>query len=326
MRVLLIQVDGKWPNLALMKLSAYHKGLGDEVALMKMKVPNFGLIPFEPDWVYVSYIFSKNKGYAHGLKKFFKNKVQGLQIGGPGLEFKTVLPDFIEHLMPDYDLYGIDYSMGFTSRGCIRKCPWCIVPKLEGSLRNHASIREFLSPEHNKLILLDNNFLASSKWRENIDFILEHKLKISFTQGLDIRLVTDDNAKYLSKVDYYTAAFKGRYLYFAFDTPQIEKDVRRGVKILEQHGIPPYRLRFYMLCGFNTTHQEDMHRFKILRELGCDIMVMRYNGKLDDPWINYFYRWVNGRGFRACSWEEYDQGNSQEIIKREKVSITIKGG
>lgn len=316
MKALLIQVDGTWPNLALMKISRACKLLGYTVALIQMHGPTLGLIPFEPDWVYVSCVFSENKGYAHRLKEIFSknHKVQGVQIGGPGTGTRTTLPDHMEHLMPDYDLYGIHYSIGFTSRGCFRKCPWCLVPKLEGRIRDHAPITEFWHPDHKQLILLDNNFLASPKWRDNLAFIHDHALLVNFSQGLDIRLINDDNAELLSTVRFRSPSFKSRYLYFAFDTPDIEDQVRRGVAILGHHGVKPFRLMFYMLCGYNTTHEEDLYRFNVLRELGCDMYIMRYNNRHDDPWLNHFTRWVNSRIYKSCALEDYDHGNSQDIV------------
>ena len=293
MKVLLINVDSKIPNLPLMKLSAFHKENGDTV----------GTNIVNPDKVSISCVFEKNKAKALGIAKLFNCEVE---VGGYGVNDKQ-LPYEIEHIMPDYSLYAIHYSIGFTSRGCPRKCPWCIVPNKEGPIREHAPISEFLHPKHRKLVLLDNNFLASPKWKEKLEFIIKKRLEVNFTQGLDIRLIDDEKAKWLRLVKFRTLTFRTEMLHFAFDTPEIESEVRRGVAILKKHGIRPHKLTFYFLCGFNTTHEEDMHRFKVIRELGANPYCMKYNDRRDDEWLNHFDRWVNTHPplYKVCSFEDY---------------------
>lgn len=274
MEILLIDLDSKIPNPPLMKLSAWHKAQGNNVRLIK-----------NPDKVYISCVFPQNKSK--------------IEMGGYGIS-SVQLPDEIEHTRPDYSLYNCDFSMGFTSRGCIRKCPWCIVPKMEGPIRDHAPISEFLHPDHNKVILLDNNFLASPRWRENLQFLINNHLKVSFCQGLDIRLINEENAAMLAKCLHYSIKFTERRIYFAFDDIKIEKQVRRGVEILKRAGIPAGRLMFYMLCGFEEPYDfgNDWKRFKILLELGVDPYVMKYNKRRDIRILNHFSRWVIRRDYK----------------------------
>ena len=315
MKVLLIQVDGKLPNLALMKLSASHKVQGDQVFFRQ---------PCHPDLVYVSVVFSWNRPKALGLAKMFDCEVK---IGGIGFDAK--LPDDIEHIMPDYGLYGIDYSMGYTSRGCIRRCPWCVVPKKEGYIRDHAPISEFLHPKHKKLILLDNNFLASPKWKENLEFIVANRLEVSISQGLDIRLINDETAKWLALLRSKTPSFRSRILYFAFDDIRYEKPMRKGVEILKAHGFNPYDLRFYLLCGFyhHEFHEDDYYRFKVLRELGVQSYVMLYRDPNKtrfgfDPLLNHFERWVNRPGiYKACKFSEYKRLSKEEKERLKAMKI-----
>jgi len=321
MKILLIHVDGKLPNLPLMKLSAWHKKQGDQVFFRQ---------PCRPDIVYIGVVFSWNVPKAIGLAKmyFYNSKVT---VGGIGLNVK--LPDDIEHIMPDYDLYGADFSMGYTSRGCIRKCPWCVVPKKEGYIRDHAPISEFWNPRHKKLILFDNNFLASPKWKENLEFIITNRLEISFCQGLDIRLINDETAKWLAILRAKTPSFSGRdMLYFAFDDVKYEKAVRRGVETLKAHYIPPRRQTFYFLCGFKsrTFSEEDMYRFNVLRELGVNPFCMIYRDPNEtrfkfDPLLKHFANWVNKPGrYKGCKFSEFIGRRGQKEEKKRLRDMKIE--
>lgn len=247
-----------YPNLALMKLSAWEKGKGAEIFL---NTPLF----CEADTIYASCVFSWN-----GAKAVYPRQAI---VGGPGLRLKTGidfwLPFEIEHTKPDYDLYpGLDYSMGFTSRGCIRKCPWCKVSEIEGGIKSWASIYEFWDRRHRKIVLEDNNLLAASNWKETLEILIAEGLEVDFNQGLDIRLVTDEVAAYLSRV-------KAPKFRFAFDDPGYEKMVWQGYRYLTQAGIRSRRLSFYVLYGF----QEDdgfADRMRILKELNVDVYPMAY--------------------------------------------------
>jgi hypothetical protein len=261
-KVLLIDVDSKIPNLALMKISAFHKQKGDTVFL------NSGC---DPDKVYISCIFKKNHAQAMGIGKMFNCPIEW---GGSGIDLTTKLPLQIEYMKPDYDLYGIDYSMGFTSRGCIRKCEFCVVPKKEGPICHHEYIPLFLGEGHKKVVLLDNNFLASPTWEENLGFIWDFDLKVNFNQGLDIRLINEKNAAFLQHTKYYDFDFRDRRLYFAWDWMELEETVEKGIQTLKDAGIPGRHLTFYVLMGFNTTIEQDRYRAEKLTEWGVDPFAM----------------------------------------------------
>ena len=250
MRVLLVKIDGKMPNLALMKLSAHHKMQGDHV----------GLHIKDPQRVYISVIFKQNYPQAQGVKAFYPEA--DCFIGGPGLDKPNTLhssqttrmgwditlslPFDIDDVMPDYDLFGCDFSMGFTMRGCFRNCPWCIVPRLEGAVRVGTPIKKFHHPDHKKIVLLDNNFFAGPNWRPTLKYIQDHGLKVNFNQGLDIRLMNEEMAGLLADTKCYSWSFGTAMLYFAWDRMDIEAQVRKGIEMLLEAGNPPsqaHRLR-----------------------------------------------------------------------------------
>ena len=273
MKIGIIQIDGKMPNVALMKLAAWHRKKGDEVTVLDIS-------NFKFDRIYGSKIF----------------------VGGSGVDLKSELPPEIELQVPDYELFKTNFSIGFTSRGCIRDCGFCIVKEKEGYIRE----TPFDWIIHNKVVLLDNNFLASPRWKEKLEYFIRQKLKVSFNQGLDIRLVNKENAALLAKVKYYDLHFRKRRLYFAFDDPALEETVKQNVRTLNDAGIPSRHLMFYVLVGYNTTFEQDMRRFQILEDLGCLTFIMLYNNTRD-PLLRKFSRWVNKRYCRVVPWEAYQK-------------------
>jgi len=284
-KVLLIQVDGSLPNLALMKLSSYHKKLGDKVyysnlqlrekslykdcGIRKLKTDPCG----EPDKIYVSVVFSWNNWVPKAIKSMYQDV--DVVSGGYMYDPQTRLPDEVEHTCPAYSMYYIDYSMGFTSRGCNRQCEWCHVWRIEGSIKEWSPLEEFV--RHRKVILLDNNFLQRPEWKKKLLKLISGRFKVCFSQGLDIRLINDKVAHLLTKLNFWNHNFTYRQLHFAWDNPKDEKQVIRGIETLKAHGISPKRLMFYVLCGYNTTFEEDLYRAEKLIELGCDPWIMLYD-------------------------------------------------
>jgi hypothetical protein len=267
----LIQVDGNLPNLALMKLATWHKAQGDEVTIVDISSHRF-------DKIYGSKIF----------------------MGGSGYDLKATLPADIEEVTPDYELFGLDHSIGFSSRGCGRNCGFCIVQEKEGPFRDADT--KWITKE--KVILLDNNFLVSRIWKDKLETFIKNKNKVCFNQGLDIRLITPEKADVLARVKYYDLGFKKRRLYFALDNPAIEPQIHKGIFTLEDAGVPPTHLMFYILVGFNTTFEEDVHRFNVIDQKGCLPYIMLYN-RTRDRNLTRFARWVNGRYYKVCKFEDY---------------------
>lgn len=324
LRVLLVDADSAegFSNLALMKISAWCKetmGIDVEVDLIK-GIPHSPPI-IDYDYVYISCIFFQN---AERVREYASMIGGEVSIGGSGVDLKTTLSPAIEHIMPDYSLYNTDISMGFTSRGCIRKCPWCIVPEKEGYIKDHAPISEFLHPDHEKVIIHDNNFQASPRWRENLEFLISNDLKVNFGQGMDIRLIDSEFAEVLADVKYYDWHFKSRRLYFAFDTMGMEKAVLRGIDILNDAGIPSPHLMFYILVGHSTTLEEDLHRVDVLHKLGARPYIMVFN-RSKDPDLLRLFKWVNARFYEFLPFDdEFILGKSTQKYMRDEDGTVKK--
>ena len=311
MAIGLIDVDSKIPNLALMKISNFYKSMGEEVEFVQ---PNKNY-----EKIFASAIFTRSKDICLKLQEQYGDKIE---IGGTGWDLKKELDPVIEHMKPDYDLYTaeeiagrmrgimtkqrklekateiVNAGMGFTSRGCVRECGFCFVPKKEGKFRDVAEIKDLINPKSNILILHDNNLTADPYCIDKLREIKERKLIVDINQGLDVRLITEEKAKALSEVKHL------RSLHYAWDLMTFEDKVIEGIKTLSKY-IKPYRHMCFMLVGFNTTFEEDIYRFKKLREFKVDPYVMIYNQKKDLR-LKHFARWVNGRIYKSCAWEEYE--------------------
>ncbi len=285
------QVDGSMPNLALMKISADLKLTGKLTHLQKMPDGNtqFG-----------SVIFSENRPRV----KFWLLAHPGIMMGGSGWDLTRDLPEHVERLEPDYSLYGIDYGLGFLSRGCVRHCPFCIVPQKEGPLRQVAEVGDLLNPRSSRLILLDNNILALANTLDILAELIDRELWVNFTQGLDIRLVTAEIATALANVHYMGRSWRHRYLHFAFDDTALERKIRHGIGLLLDAGIPSEHLCFYVLAGFgDQTAQDVLYRCNVLREYAVRPYIMRYRKNRQ---LNRLARWANApKGFWRNPFSEY---------------------
>jgi len=261
MKVLLMDLDvikqrRLFPNLALMKLSQFHKRKGDEVYL------NFPLV--KPDITYTSCVFTWNA-------KKRAIVPDGAIFGGSGINRKTELPTEVEHIMPDYSLYPrVNFSLGFTSRGCVRRCPWCMVPEKEGGIKPWASVHEFWDKRHRKVLLLDNNLLAAPNWKNTLSELANLPVTVDFNQGLDIRLIDDEKVWWLTRI-------RTECLRFAFDDIGYERAVREGIAKMLRAGIAKSHLSFYALVGFNGDNTA-LERLKILQSYGVDVYPMVYRG------------------------------------------------
>ena len=221
MNISLVDVDGhNFPNLALMKLSIWHKAQGDSVEWYS---PLFS----QPDKIYASKVFTFSPDYT----AYAPGHPEPIR-GGTGYDPNVKLPDEVERMVPDYSLYpDFPAALGFLTRGCIRNCKWCIVPKKEGCLQEVDDI-ERIAAGRKEVVLLDNNFLAADKEfvREQLEKAARLKIRIDFNQGLDARLVTPENARLLAACRWI------RYIRFSCDTVSMIDPIRRAVELVREAG------------------------------------------------------------------------------------------
>lgn len=293
MKVRLVDIDSKIPNLALMKLSAYYKNKGHSVSFDE---PG-------PDRVFVSVIFTKNAWKATAQYQMFPNAE--VDIGGTGVNLAQRLPDEIEFCKPDYDLYPSTYSLGFTTRGCIRHCPFCVVPEKEGKIQRWQHIREWHNERFDTVVCLDNNVYADKAWFfENTDYILEQGLRFNAVQGMDIRILDEEIAGRLADLKW------SGQLHFAFDRIQDEAAIRRGIQLLQDAGIRTrHEVSVYVLVGFDTTPEEDKRRCRLLKELGATPFVMQYGKRTE--WTRKVAWWANRpQVFWMCDVDQLDRSKT----------------
>lgn len=304
------QLDGKLPNLALMRLSAWHKARGDAVHFFRSPYRQLG----EPEYaaVYGSAIFKASARQAERLLAEFPGAI----VGGTGTESTRQ----VEEIVGDFD--GLDYepwpafraSIGFTQRGCRLACKFCVVPKKEGKPRAVATIADIWRggdhPRH--LHLLDNDFFGQpeEQWRARIAEIRDGGFKVSFTQGVNVRAITDESAAALASVEYRDDGFERRRLYTAWDNLKDEGVFFAGVDRLERAGVPPKHLMVYMLVGFDKreTWERIFHRFDAMVARGIRPFPMVYG---DRPDLKRFQRWVVTGRYRFVPWAEYDAGKKR---------------
>ena len=304
MRVLLIDDErSKYPNLALMKIGAYHKSVGDTV----------GFHVSDPDIVYGSIIFESSRHQIDGLKFYYPDAE--IRLGGSGHDISSELPEEVEFMRPDYSLYpDCDYSLGYTTRGCIRNCGFCIVRQKEGKLRRWQHPKHFHDTRFCKIRLYDNNILADPDWFfEVTDWVLERELKVEFNQGLDIRLMDEDVASRLKQLKRWSN------YNFAWDFINYEDKVMEGIDMLDEVGFDlKSDLGFYVLTNYDTDHYEDYYRMMKLKDRGTNPFIMMYEG--GDTLTRKMARYTNRRSIlRSSDFKDYDRLTREEKIEVEQL-------
>ncbi len=290
-KIAIYDVDSKIPNLALMKISAYHKANGDQVE------PYFPLMTEQYDKIYASKIFSGSDG-----SSLIPDR---MTIGGSGWDLAMTLPAEMEAMPPDYSFYDYPHSIGFTMRGCRFNCPFCVVPEKEGRPKSTNTISDlWTNRESDFIVLLDNDFFGNPEWRDRIDEIIYLDLQVCFPQGLNIRTITENQARALASIRYSNISGKFKQVHFAWDRIKDESSIMNGIQTCLDAGIMPYQMAFFVLIGYDTTHEENLYRVEWLKSIGCDPFVMPIDDK--DIYQNRFARWVNNRAvFHSTDWENY---------------------
>jgi Fe-S oxidoreductase len=285
MKIGIIDVDGhNFPNLPLMKLSAWHKARGDTVQWYEP------LLTGHCDKVYMSKVFTFTEDYPYYID------ADEIVKSGTGYFYPNggaVLQSEVEHIYPDYSIYPqyANTAYGFLTRGCPRNCDFCIVGKKEGIYsRKVANLNEFWKGQK-EIKLLDPNITACKDWRELFQQLIDSQAWIDFTQGLDIRLITKEKAEMLKKM-------KVKQIHFAWDNyKDKDKIIPKFKEFKEITGWNNRKLGVYVLTNFNSNFEQDLERIYTLRTLGYDPYIMIYEkDKLPSRHkTKQLQRWVNNR-------------------------------
>lgn len=343
----------RFPNLACMKISGYHKEIGDFVEL---KTDYEDLNSY--DKVFISKVFTDTPFDSEILK------IPNVEYGGTGFYFDKApgLPYEIEHHMPDYNLYNswisneinkkkdesdeleiefdeskyarkfkeyTDYSIGFITRGCFRKCGFCVNQKYDHVFQAAESLHEFYVPERKNICLLDDNFLGYPKWRECLESIFETNKKFKFKQGLDERLLTDEKCKLI-----FNSNYDGDVT-FAFDSIKDYELIHKKLQMIRNH-TETENIMFYVLVGYESTDVNDIEncfkRIELLMRYQCKPYIMRYMDKNSSPWKQSKFkglytniaRWCNQKSFiKTMSFKQFCEEN-QKYMKSNKLCSAMR--
>lgn len=295
MNIGLMAVDSGFPNLALMKISAWHKAQGDTVDWYN---------PFDTyDITYMAKVFSFTPDYGQWM-----TNTKDIVKGGTGYDLHVTLPERMEFITPDYSIYpDIDSrtAYGFLTRGCPNRCKHCVVPRKEGGVRPYMDVDDIATDGRTDLILMDNNILASDYGMEQIGKIVERRYRVDFNQALDARLVDDEKAKLLAKVRWLTP------IRFGCDTPQQIEDCEKAMELIDGYRAKPAT---YIMYTMIDEDMEEAYRrlshFRGYRRVRINAQPFR---DIDNPhqvipkWQSDMARWANRREFwTSCDFKDFE--------------------
>jgi len=290
MKIGLIDVDGHkgFPNLALMKIASYHKSKGDSVEWWN------GFLHY--DKVYASKVFT----FSPDIEQVIN--ADEVEFGGTGYKNYGSLSPEVEAMPPDYTMYPhFKQAIGFLTRGCIRSCPWCIVPKKEGEIRPAATWQEIKRLDSREIVFLDNNVLASDYGLQQIEEMGREKVWVDFNQGLDARLITKETAELLARLRWI------RFVRVSCDTAEMLPVIEQAVAYMKEAGIAKSRFWSYMLV---QDVEEAEKRALALDAMGVTPFAQPYrdyDGGEPTQEQKHFAVWVNKKSvFHSCRWSEYD--------------------
>ena len=276
--------DAPKHNLALMKLSMWHIHRGDQVLL------NSPLFP--ADKTYASVLFEEN------LKAFRAD-----EYGGPAYVGRSGnLPEEVEIITPDYSLFGMDYSLGYTYRPCHRACDFCKVTQMEHPDTEHHSIWEFHNKYFDTICIMNNNTFMDPRWKETFEEVWDANLIVRDENGYDLRLLDDEKADALHRTRFHKDA-----LHFAWDRMEDEAKIVNGLKLLTKHHLRGNSHQVYVLIGYDTTEEEDLHRCQVIHDHGLTPYPMPY---VKNDYTRRFKRFMNLHYYREhatieSAWKDY---------------------
>lgn len=292
----------KFPNLALMKLSAYHKAQGDTVAWWSpIQTASF-------DVIYSSKVFDFTQEHPYLPAATIR--------GGTGysdIPVNQTLPEEVDNMFPDYSIYPeCDYAIGYLTRGCPNRCPWCVVPAKEGGIRAYRTWDQVVRPDTNKLVLMDNNILASDHGIGQLEELIGTGYRIDLNQGMDARLVDDRIASILARLKWI------RFIRFSCDqTAQIEA-IERTASLLGKYGKKPYNIFVYLLVTSDIQNAADrVDRLKKLKGIHIYAQAERNERKGIVPNAlqqEFAQRYIYGRSYLKESWQEYLNRHKEQRI------------
>jgi hypothetical protein len=330
--VRITQLDGKLPNLALMRLSAWHRAQGDDVRWERGTSRQL----HEPayDAVYGSAIFGTSAKAVALFRQQFPEAIVGGSGGDAALRVEDIVPSQFTGL--DYGGYpDFTASIGYAMRGCRFKCGFCVVPKQEGAPRSNASIAQIWRgpgfPKH--LHLLDNDFFGNPDWRSVVEAINGGGFKVCINQGINVRLLDDEAAAAMASMRVMDDQFKTRRIYTAWDNIGDEGVFFRGVDLLEKHGVNPDNLMVYMLVGYDPreTWERILHRYTRMMERKVRPYPMvhdRFRQTKPDLYrkLKQFQGWIIRGTHKTTPFEEFNRShkpNAPEGGLLEKMAATV---
>lgn len=337
----------RFPNLVCEKLSGFWNEHGAQTELLM----SYDCVD-QYDRVYISKVFTDTPVPEWVINDAMRPS--NVMIGGTGFYYDKApnLPEEVEHHMPNYDLYNdfiendvakarkekeadgkefkeknyraafreyTDYSIGFLTRGCFRKCGFCVNKKYDHVFQ-HSPLNEFFDPARKKICLLDDNFLGCPKWRDMLEELRATGRQFKFKQGLDERLLTDEKCELL-----FSSNYDGDFI-FAFDNVKEYDLIKSKLEMIRRHSDSNY-IKFYVLVGFESTDAEDIEnafkRIALLMDFGAIPYLMRYQSKDDSPWRHSEYadmyiqmaRWCNQQAvYKQTSFREFAERSQERHI------------
>lgn len=278
-------------NLALMKISAWHKKNGDQVEWWNPL--------YRYDRIYSSKVFD----FTVTDPYLPDDAIRG-GTGYSDIPIDRTLPEEVDSMFPDYSIYPeCDYAIGYLTRGCVNHCRWCVVPRKEGDIRPYREWHEIVRNDTDKLILMDNNILACDYGIEQLESLIGSGYRIDLNQGMDARLVTPEIAEILSKLSWIN------HIRFSCDQKSQINPVKRTIDLLRRNGVRPYRVFVYILVTKDIEDAADrVEALKAYKGISLYAQAER-NERLgvtpNKMQLEFAQRYIYGGCYRSETWKEY---------------------